>query len=155
MIADPSTSPEPAGKRPRNHVLACPEPIVTIQQVTIMVTEQPSFDQTLVNSAIRLILESTPAGSQVILFGSQADGSSNADSDIDLLVIQDVVKSRRKESARLHQLLRPLRIPADILVVDRAGFEAWKDQPNNIVHEAWTKGRMYAQSPNAGTNVSR
>ena len=58
---------------------------------------------------IRLALDhlatALPTGARVIVFGSHADGSARADSDIDLLIIEPEVKDRVAEMIRLSTLL--------------------------------------------------
>src|SRR5438105_3613756 len=82
--------------------------------------------------AIKVLLAQAPPGSCVILFGSYARGDAHAESDLDFLVVEPTLESRRAEMVRLRSLLRPLGVPADVLVVSRRTFEAWKDQPNNV-----------------------
>jgi predicted nucleotidyltransferase len=100
------------------------------------------IDRSTVEKAIQTILDAVPAGTRVILFGSYAQGRPTEDSDLDLLVVEPVVNRRREEMVRLRQLLRPLGIPVDILVVSRAVFDAWKDLPNNVIHEAAREGKV-------------
>jgi len=56
-------------------------------------------------------------GSKVILFGSRARGEERADSDLDLLVIEPEVKSRRAEFVRLREALGDLGVPIDLVVL--------------------------------------
>ena len=100
-------------------------------------------DQATITSAVRLLLEAAPAGSEVILFGSHARGDAGADSDLDFLVIEPEVASRHEEMVRLRDTLRPLRVPADVLVTSREIFEDWRDTPNNVLYEAWKEGRVF------------
>jgi predicted nucleotidyltransferase len=100
--------------------------------------------QETIDRAARMLLEAAPQGSEVILFGSYARGHATADSDLDFMVVEPLVTGARSEMVRLRQVLRPLRIPVDVLVVSREGFEAWKDKINNVVHEAAREGRSYA-----------
>ena len=44
---------------------------------------------------------------------------------------------------RLRDALRPLRVPADVLVTSRTVFEEWRDTPNNVLFEAWTEGQLF------------
>ncbi len=97
-----------------------------------------------IDVAAKLLLEAAPKGSEVILFGSYARGDARPDSDVDFLVIEPSVNGQRAEMVRLRQILRPLRIPVDVLVVSREGFEAWKDKLNNVVYKAAREGRSYA-----------
>jgi len=78
----------------------------------------------------------------IILFGSQARGDARPESDVDFLVVQAVVESRREEMTRLSNLLRPLRLSADVLVASRRTFEKWAAVPGTIYHAALTEGRV-------------
>lgn len=97
-----------------------------------------------IDQAAQMLLEAAPRGSEVILFGSYARGDAGPDSDVDFMVVEPFVRGQRSEMVRLRQVLRPLRIPVDVLVVSREGFEAWKDKINNVVYEAAREGRVYA-----------
>jgi predicted nucleotidyltransferase len=101
------------------------------------------IDTQTIDKAVSIMLEAAPPGSQVILFGSYARGDPREDSDLDFLVVEPTVRSRRAEMVRLRQALRPLRIPADVLVVSRTVFEAWKDLPNNVIARAAREGRSF------------
>jgi uncharacterized protein len=101
--------------------------------------------QTILTAAQRL-LAATPGGSQVILFGSYARQTATDDSDLDFLVVEPVVTSRRQEMVRLRQVLRPMQIPVDILVVSREVFESWKDLPNNVVFAAARDGKTFTHA---------
>jgi predicted nucleotidyltransferase len=114
------------------------------------------IDRATVDEAARTLLEASPAGSFVLLFGSYARGRPRADSDVDFLVVQPQVTQRRAEMVRLRAALRPVGVaPADVFVVSRAGFEAWKNLPNNVVNEAFTHGVRYGPADDAGTSVPR
>ncbi len=99
-----------------------------------------------IEKAAQLLLAAAPAGSDFILFGSYAAGGAGEDSDLDFLVVEPTLKSRRAEMVRLRQVLRPLRIPVDVLVVSRAAFEAWKDLPNNVISHAAREGRSFTDA---------
>lgn len=83
----------------------------------------------------------------IILFGSQARGDARPDSDVDFFVVHSEVHSRREEMTFLSNLLRPLRLPADVLVASRRTFEKWAAIPGTIYHTARTEGRiLYGKS---------
>jgi predicted nucleotidyltransferase len=83
----------------------------------------------------------------IILFGSRARGDARTDSDADFLVVQPEVTSRRAEMTALSNLLRPLRLPADVLVASRRTFEKWAAVPGTIYHTALKEGRvLYGQA---------
>ncbi|MBI4324386.1 MAG: nucleotidyltransferase domain-containing protein [Chloroflexi bacterium] len=83
----------------------------------------------------------------IILFGSQARGDAGTDSDVDFLVVQPVVESRREEMIRLSDLLRPRRLPVDVLVASRRTFTKWAAIPGTIYHSVAKEGKvLYGQS---------
>lgn len=78
---------------------------------------------------------------RILLFGSQARGDAQEDSDLDLLVIEPEVADRAAEMVRLRRVLRPLRIPADILVYSRDDVARWGDQPGSALYWALREGK--------------
>ena len=44
---------------------------------------------------------------------------------------------------RLHHVLQPLRVPADVLVTTEAVFEEWRDTPGTVLYEAAKEGRVF------------
>ena len=104
------------------------------------------IEQTTIAEAARRLLASAPQGSEVILFGSYARGDALNDSDLDFLVVEPALVSRRDEMVRLREALRPMRIPVEVLVVSRAAFDDWKDLPNNVICEAAREGRSFGSA---------
>jgi predicted nucleotidyltransferase len=104
------------------------------------------IDSRTINEAVKFVLDAAPPGSELILFGSYANGSPSDDSDLDFLVVEPVVTRRREEMVRLRQAVRPLGIPVDLLVVSRAVFDAWKDLPNNVIYEAAQHGKVFTHA---------
>ena len=100
------------------------------------------IDEKTINDAAGLLLRAAP-GSKVILFGSYARGEARPDSDLDFLVVEPNVRNRLREMVRLTDVLRPLMLPVDVLVVSAASFDHWKDTPGTLAREATRKGRIY------------
>jgi len=94
-----------------------------------------------VERTVEILREAVPQAT-IFLFGSRARGESRPDSDLDLLVVEPSVGSRRKEMTRLADLLRPLRIPVDVLVFSREAFDKWSGIPGNVLFRAATEGRV-------------
>ena len=99
------------------------------------------ISQDQINAAVeRLAREARPE--RIVLFGSHARGEARNDSDLDLLIIETEVPDRAAEMVRLRRLLRPLRIPVDILVFSRADVERWGDQPGSALFWALREGKV-------------
>ncbi|HNQ21774.1 MAG TPA: nucleotidyltransferase domain-containing protein [Phycisphaerae bacterium] len=97
----------------------------------------------LLKKALTLLFDALPPGSQVILFGSRARGEARPDGDFDFLVVEQQVQDRFAEMVRLSALLGAALIPADVVVVSRASFERWRDEPNTLAGRVAKEGRVY------------
>ncbi|MDZ7292945.1 MAG: nucleotidyltransferase domain-containing protein [candidate division KSB1 bacterium] len=62
---------------------------------------------------------------KIILFDSYARGEASEDSDLDFLVIVPTLANKHQEIVRLRRVLRPLRIPVEVLVASKAEVEEW------------------------------
>src|SRR5947209_3081214 len=93
-------------------------------------------DEKLIERAGRLLVNAAPPGSGVYLFGSHARGDSRAGSDLDFLVVEPELADQHGEMVRLRDVLRPLRVAADVVVTSRQVFEQWRTTPNNVLYEA-------------------
>jgi predicted nucleotidyltransferase len=82
------------------------------------------------------------APQKIILFGSQADGSSGSDSDIDLIIIMDTKVSTRHQAYEIDLLMADRVIPMDILVVTPEQYERGKKIKGTIVHQAEQRGKV-------------
>ena len=100
------------------------------------------IDESTINQAVELLRQAAP-GSTIIVFGSCARGLITEDSDLDVLVVEPTVTSRDEEMVRLRKVLRPLGIPADVLVASKDTFEYWSDTPNTIYYEVAREGRVF------------
>ena len=76
------------------------------------------------------------------LFETSARGDAREHSDLDFLIVEPELKNQRREMVRLYDVIRPLRIPVDILVVSEATFDEWADVPGTVFHKAKTEGQL-------------
>jgi predicted nucleotidyltransferase len=82
------------------------------------------LDEAIIAKAIGLLQKAAP-GAKVILFGSYARGNANDKSDVDLLVVEPQLGWRRGEMTRLKRVLKPLGVPADVIVVSQKTYDSW------------------------------
>jgi predicted nucleotidyltransferase len=88
----------------------------------------------------RIVSVASP--SRIILFGSQARGSADAGSDIDLMVIEPVVANTALEAARLYQAVGWVGAGVDILVYSESEFARRSKVPGTVLHQALTEGKV-------------
>jgi predicted nucleotidyltransferase len=100
-------------------------------------------NDTLIAEAARRLAAAAP-DARVILFGSRACGEPRADSDLDLLVIEPEVKSRRAEYVRLRNAVGELGVPVDLIVYRDSEAEKWGGVPGTFVYDALREGRVLA-----------
>jgi hypothetical protein len=86
-----------------------------------------------VQTAVEL-LRAAAAPTRIILLGSYALGDARESSEPAFLVTKPVVTARRREMARLSDVLRPLSVPADVLVVSDRLFDAWRHIPGTVIY---------------------
>jgi len=79
---------------------------------------------------------------QIILFGSQARGTANKHSDVDILVICPVKGSRRALTLDMYRALEGLGIAKDIVVLTKEEFERNRRISGTIARPAWLEGRV-------------
>jgi hypothetical protein len=46
------------------------------------------------------------------------------------------------ETVRLRDVLSPLRIPVDVVVISEKTYQDWKDAPGTVIYEATQEGRV-------------
>ncbi len=88
------------------------------------------------------ILGEAAGRAKVILFGSYARGEAQENSDLDFLVIEPELKDKFREMVRLRQVLRPLRIPVDVLVYSQAEIEQQQYSCSSAVYWALREGKV-------------
>ena len=94
-----------------------------------------------IQQAVALLRAAAPKAT-IVIFGSRARGDARPDSDMDLLLIEPRLSSRRREMVRLRDVLRPLRLRVDILVISRRMFREWADVPGTVIHAAAKEGKV-------------
>lgn len=103
-------------------------------------SEQAMVSQQQIEQAVRILAQAVRPV-KIILFGSYARGDARYDSDIDFLVVESAVPNRRSEMARLRNILRPLRIPVDVIVASEAELREWSHLPGHILYWALKEGK--------------
>ena len=79
---------------------------------------------------------------KIILFGSYAYGTPNSDSDLDICVIKQDVKSKSKEKKEIRERLKELFIAKDIIVSSLEEYEFYKNQYGSVFMEIERKGKQ-------------
>lgn len=96
----------------------------------------------MIEAAGRTLAQVATDPVKIILFGSRARGDASADSDYDFLVIERDPADRHGEMVRLARALRPLRMPAEVVVISERHADEWGDVQGTMVHAALTEGRL-------------
>ena len=104
--------------------------------------ETSEMDRTRQIEQAAALLREAAKPSRIILFGSHARGEADDESDVDLLVVMPAVADRISEMVRLGRILSPLRLAADILVVDEPSYQEWSVIPDSVYFEARQNGRV-------------
>ncbi len=109
-----------------------------------------SLPEQLIDQMVQAIVEEV-GPQRIYLFGSCARGSYTADSDVDLLIVEDhrfgPGCNRWSELKRIRKALRPFRVPKDVLVYSRDEFEKWEDSINHVVAHAVREGKLLYERP--------
>jgi predicted nucleotidyltransferase len=99
------------------------------------------LDQSVIDEIVRRIL-TVAAPDRIILFGSAATGSMNADSDIDLLIVAPEIRDVFDEWVRVRESLGDLDYSFDLLFITTGRFEATKDLVGGLAYPAHREGRI-------------
>lgn len=73
---------------------------------------------------------------EIVLFGSQAHGTADAASDVDLLVVLPEVRDEVEASVALMEALWPRTVGVDVFAVDPAGLERAMGQRSSVIRDA-------------------
>lgn len=100
-----------------------------------------SVDKRFIDEIVRRI-RTVVEPDRVLLFGSAATGEMNADSDIDILVLEASPKDSRRESVAVRSALRGLGIAFDVIVMRTERFEESKDVIGGLAYPAHRQGKV-------------
>ena len=101
--------------------------------------------ETLNEAARRLVERYHPE--RIILFGSQARGTANERSDVDLLVVCSFEGQRRRLMIEMDRALWGLGIAKDIIVLTPQEYERDKRIPGTIARPASREGKVVYERP--------
>ena len=79
---------------------------------------------------------------KIILFGSQARGTADSRSDVDLLVISPIKEKRRELMVEMNRTLTELEYAFDIIILTRDEFERDRKIPGTIGRYVSKEGRV-------------
>ena len=103
-------------------------------------------DSNVLNEIKRRLVEGFHPTS-IILFGSQARGTADDRSDVDILVICPVNGNRHKLALAMDRALWGLRLARDIIVLTPEEFERDRQIPGTIARPAWLEGKVLYGNP--------
>lgn len=103
-------------------------------------------DSNVLNEIRRRLVEGFQPNS-IILFGSQARGTADDRSDVDILVICPIEGSRHKLTLAMDRSLWGLRLARDIIVLTPEEFERDRQIPGTIARPAWLEGKVLYGNP--------
>ena len=84
---------------------------------------------------------------KIIRFGSQARGTADSHSDVDLLVISAIKEKRRKLMVDMRSVLNELEYAFDLIILTREEFERDRKIPGTVGRYASKEGKViYEQS---------
>ena len=86
---------------------------------------------------------------QIILFGSQARGDTDQDSDIDLLVVFEELTNKRKTAIDIDRALADLPVAKDIIVSTPEELERGRTRIGSVLRYAQQEGRVIWKRWNA------
>ena len=93
----------------------------------------------LVDRIVRKIVEAIHPD-KVILFGSRAQGTSDGDSDIDLVIVYSGPRSKRDVQVHIHKLFSHPDFSLDVFVLTPEELEAQRGVANSLAREVAERG---------------
>ncbi|KAB2960048.1 MAG: nucleotidyltransferase domain-containing protein [Candidatus Methylomirabilis oxygeniifera] len=97
------------------------------------------------SSPDRLVAQFKPH--RIILFGSQARGTADERSDVDLLVVCQFTGSRRSLMVAMDRALSGLEFARDVVILTPEEFERDRYIPGTVARPAFLEGRVLYEHP--------
>ena len=95
-----------------------------------------------VQEIARRIAAAAHLPAKVIVFGSYGRGDATEDSDLDLLVVEREVFDHTAEYLRLREVVGPINVSVDLLLMPQAEFDRRRDWVSSPVYWAAREGRV-------------
>lgn len=95
----------------------------------------------ILDEAVRRLVEAVHP-QRIILFGSQARGTADGRSDVDLLVICPIRGERQEMELSMERSLRGLRLPRDLVLLSPEEFERDRHIPGTVARPASLEGKV-------------
>ncbi|MDB9527468.1 nucleotidyltransferase domain-containing protein [Oscillatoria sp. CS-180] len=109
-------------------------------------SKYPAVSQALLAEVVSRI-RATGDPLKVVLFGSQARGDTHAESDLDLLVVEESDLPRFKRSPRYYKALMGVFPNKDITVWTPTEIQEWSAVPNAFITTALREGKVLYEKP--------
>ena len=93
-------------------------------------------------SAVDRIVANLASPARVILFGSQARGEADKDSDLDLMVIERELPNKAAEYLRLKAAIGRIGVGVDLLLYSEAEFDRRSQVPGTVPYWAKKEGKV-------------
>ncbi len=77
---------------------------------------------------------------KIILFGSQARGTADSRSDVDLLIISESTEDKFSLMDQMRHALMPINYAFDVIVLTQVEFEKDKKYPGTVARYATKEG---------------
>jgi uncharacterized protein len=85
---------------------------------------------------------------KIYLFGSQANGTADEDSDYDLfLIVENSDLPPGKRMVEAQNIAWDLGVSADVFIYTEKEFDEWKNEINTIANTVYTEGREISFGP--------
>ena len=79
---------------------------------------------------------------KIILFGSYAYGTPTENSDIDICIVKERVRSKIKEKRKARKLLKGIPVAKDILIPSKSEYDFYKDEFGSVYMDIDKNGKL-------------